>query len=209
MSAPQLPAIADSTWITDFQAGILYFHVAIFMEYCICHYAYRQKKKVKKEKDIVRSSLLEVELGTISGNRESQVTSDNSGGDSIYSQRGDHDLNQRRAAAYTPPESTPPQASASRMQVATPVYTPGGSLEPRATFTLSDEEDLAGLLGSSPSGGCWRWMAAALDPEKWPRLTALLTEGTAGLTRLDWIARLVMPLLFGVFYMWMYWHRRS
>ena len=201
MSAPQLPAIADSTWITDFQAGILYFHVTIFIEYCICHYAYRQKKKVKKEKDIGRSSMLEVELGTIYGNRENAVVSD------MYS--GTHDLNQRRAAAYTPPESPSPPVSASRMQVATPGYTPGGSIEPRATFTVSDEEDVASLLGTSPSGGCWRQIAAAVDPEKWPRLTTLLTEGTAGLTRLDWIARLVMPLLFWVFYMWMYWHRRS
>lgn len=165
----------------------------IFIEYCICHYAYRQKKKVKKEKDVGRSSMLEVELGTIYGNRESVVASD------MYS--GSRDLNQRRAAAYTPPESTSPPVSASRMQVATP--------EPRTTFTVSDEEDLTSLLNTSPSGGCWRQVAAALDPKKWPRLTALLTEGTGGLTRLDWIARLVMPLLFGAFYMWMYLHRRS
>jgi hypothetical protein len=62
----QLPAIADSTWITDFQAGILYFHVAIFIEYCICHYAYRQKKKVKKDLEQQRHSILELEMSSIS-----------------------------------------------------------------------------------------------------------------------------------------------
>jgi hypothetical protein len=46
----QLPSISDDTWITTFQSGVLYFHVTIFVEFCIVHYAYRQKKKLKKMK---------------------------------------------------------------------------------------------------------------------------------------------------------------
>jgi|AACY02.9.fsa_nt_gi hypothetical protein len=148
--------------------------------------------------------MLEVELGTISGGRDT-VANDNGGGDSLYGQRGGHDLNQRRAAQYSP-SATP---SPSRAQGATPAFTPGGNLEPRATFAVSDEEELVSLIAGSSTKGCWRQAAAALDPEKWPRTTKLLTDGAGGLTRLDWIARLVMPVFFWVFYLWMYWYRRS
>eukprot|EP01047_Picozoa_sp_COSAG01_P020509 COSAG01_NODE_1168_length_11426_cov_339.595038_18_plen_88_part_00 len=48
--ALQLPSISDDTWMTDFQLAVLYFHVFIFAEYCVVHYAYRQKKKLKKQK---------------------------------------------------------------------------------------------------------------------------------------------------------------
>lgn len=151
--------------------------------------------------------MLEIEMGTIYGSRDT-VATDNGDGDRYYGQRGGYDLNQRRAAQYSAPD-TPSQAlSTSRVQAATPAFTPGGTLEPRATFAISDEEELVSLITSSSTGGCWRQVAAALDPEKWPRTTKLLTDGAGGLTRLDWIARLVMPVLFFVFYLWMYWYRR-
>ena len=46
----QLPSISDSTWISDYQSTVLNFHVAIFVEFCVVHYAYRQKKKLKKKR---------------------------------------------------------------------------------------------------------------------------------------------------------------
>lgn len=148
-------------------------------------------------------------MGTISGGSVSAQADDNSGGDSIYSQRPGSELNQRRATLYTAADTPSPSASVVRTQPTTPVYTPGGNLEPRATFDLSGEEELRGLIGGASSRGCLWQIAAALDPQKWPRTTALLTEGAAGLTRLDWIARLVMPVLFLMFYIWSYWYKRS
>eukprot|EP01051_Picozoa_sp_SAG22_P018313 SAG22_NODE_3047_length_1985_cov_2.118770_2_plen_439_part_01 len=44
----QLPNVSNETWITEFQSTVLYFHVLIFVEYCIVHYAYRQNQKLKK-----------------------------------------------------------------------------------------------------------------------------------------------------------------
>ena len=46
----QLPSISDSTWITEYQSSMLNFHVVIFVEFCIVHYAHRQKKKLKKKR---------------------------------------------------------------------------------------------------------------------------------------------------------------
>ena len=46
----QIPSISNETWITKFNEGVLYFMVLIFIEYCIVHYAYRQKKKLKRAK---------------------------------------------------------------------------------------------------------------------------------------------------------------
>ena len=46
---PQLPSVSEDIWITKYQTWVLYFQVIIFVEYCIVHYAYRQKQKLKKE----------------------------------------------------------------------------------------------------------------------------------------------------------------
>ena len=55
----QLPSIATDTWITTFQSTMMFFHVLIFINFCVVHYAYRQKQKLKKKRVLEKQTFLD------------------------------------------------------------------------------------------------------------------------------------------------------
>ena len=136
-------------------------------------------------------------------------------GDRLPRDRPPGDLNQRRAAAYTP---SPRVAARSTVSMEPTFTTEQAESGTEMFLTSSATDSMSGKHTSNPHHngisrvisdrllvtGCMRKLIRLVDPDKWPRVASALTEGSAGLTKLDWITRLVLPVLFAIFYGWMY-----